>query len=97
MNAKKWPTTVDEAVGVVLATLSENEKHQLSGMSQADLITLHFGLGAWIRNHFGLWQDNQALIQAIEQRSPGLHPDDASMVIIEAVWQRLRDALPKLH
>ena len=97
MNAKKWPTTVDEAVGVVLATLSENEKHQLSGMSQADLITLHFSLGAWIRNSFGLWQDNQALIQTLAQHYPDLHPDDASMVIIDGVWQRLREAMPKLH
>jgi hypothetical protein len=97
MKGKKWPMTLDEAIGVVLATLSEEEKSQITEMAAADLINLHFGLGASIRNNFGLWHDNQALIQAIDRHRPGIHPDDASMVIIEEVWKRLRERVPKLH
>lgn len=85
MNNKQWPATIDEAVGVVIAALPE-----------ADLINLHFGLGMWIRNNLGLWQGNDALMQALCRREPGIHPDDASMLIIEQVWRRLRERIPKM-
>jgi hypothetical protein len=97
MKLKEWPGTVDEAAGVVLATLSDEDKGRIAGMAEADLIGLHFGLGMWIRNNLGLWQGNQALMQSIRQHTPDIHPDDVSMVIIEAVWKRLREMAPKVH
>jgi hypothetical protein len=97
MKQKEWPGTVDEAAGVVLATLSDEDKNQIAGMAEGDLIGLHFGLGMWIRNNLGLWQGNQALMQSIRQHTPDIHPDDVSMVIIEAVWKRLRELAPKVH
>ena len=97
MKQKEWPGTVDEAAGVVLATLSNEEKNQIAGMAEGDLIELHFGLGMWIRNNLGLWQGNQTLMESIRQHSPDIHPDDVSMVIIEAVWKRLRELAPKVH
>jgi len=51
----------------------------------------------WIRNSLGLWQGNDALMQALREREPGIHPDDASMLIIEQVWRRLREMTPKMH
>lgn len=97
MKQKVWPETVDEAAGVVLATLSDEDKNQIAGMAEGDLIGLHLGLGMWIRNNLGLWQGNQALMQSIRQHTPDIHPDDVSMVIIEAVWKRLRELAPKVH
>lgn len=97
MKQKEWPGTVDEAAGVVLATLSDADKDQIAGMAESDLIGLHFGLGMWIRNNLGLWQGNQALMQSIREHTPDIHPDDVSMVIIEAVWKRLRELAPKVH
>ena len=41
----KWPTTVDQAVGVLFGMLPEDEKSTISAMSADDLINLHFGLG----------------------------------------------------
>lgn len=45
-----------------------------------------------IRNAFGLWGGNVALMQSGAQARgyPFIHPDDASVVIIEAVWERLQ-------
>jgi uncharacterized protein DUF6794 len=50
-----------------------------------------------IRNAFGLWQGNAALLKSCAEAryGPGpdamfMHPDDASGVIIEAVWRRLQ-------
>jgi len=63
-----------------------------------DLFILHYDLGKFIRQEAGLWRDNVPLLidcQRIKEGSapdqPTINPDDASMVIIEALWRRLRD------
>ena len=93
MESKRWPATIDGAVGVVIATLSDEEKAAIATMVASELIGLHFGLGACIRNYLGLWKGNRALLESTGER----HADDASMVIVEAVWQRVREMVPKVH
>ena len=97
MKPNLWPVTMEEAVGVVIAALPQAEAAQIAAMPESDLLSLHFGLGMWIRNHLGLWQGNDALMQALRERAPDVHPDDASMLIIEQVWRRLREMTPKMH
>jgi len=80
------PKTVDEAVERLLATLSEDELQQIANTSENDLFMLHFGLGQNIRNSFGLWQGNQALLDSCET----FDADDASSKIIEKLWKRLQ-------
>lgn len=89
----QWPETVDQAVGVLLGLLPEGEKAKIAAMSQDDLVALHLGLGIWIRNNLGLWSENRALLESARAQNP----DDASAVIIEALWQRLREETPKVH
>lgn len=65
-----------------------------------ELILFHHGWGTGIRNAFGLWKGNAALMRSCAEARGGrtgagtgaafLHPDSASMVIIEAVWLRLQ-------
>ena len=93
MNQKQWPATIDEAVGVVIATLADEEKATISAMSESELIGLHMSLGAWIRKNFGLWSCNRPLLESTGDP----HPDDAAMAIIVAVWRRLREVVPKVH
>jgi hypothetical protein len=93
MNQKQWPTTIDEAVGVVIASLSDEEKATISAMAESELVSLHMSLGAWIRNNFGLWSGNRPLLDSTGES----HPDDAAMAIIVAVWRRLREVVPKVH
>ena len=71
--------------------LPEADKAEIAAKSQDQLIELHFGLGTWIRNNFGLWQGNAALAQDAGSD----HPDDIAGVIIEALWNYLRDAESK--
>jgi hypothetical protein len=53
--------------------------------SEFGMIRHHHGLGTWVRNTFGLWRGNDELL-----RSTGCqHPDNASVVILGALWQRL--------
>ena len=87
------PRTVDEAVERVLAKLSDSEKESISIMDEGELHQLHFSLGIWIRNNFGLWQGNKELLRSCG--SEDMHEDDASAIIIKAVWKRLKDQLWK--
>jgi len=94
-----WPKTVDEAVGQIFSRLSIEDlrfvKKSYAGQALEDFwTTTHFT--RWIRNTFGLWQNNEELLSDaigmadelhVELTQPGAgqapikHPDDASAVI----------------
>lgn len=86
------PTTVGEAADQVISRLDEESLSRLRGMDEAELVALHFGLGMWIRNTFGLWSGNKALLEdCASDGEPGcFDPDEASMVILREVWIRAR-------
>ena len=84
-----WPKTCDAAVQWLLDELPEAERDNLASTKSEDLILLHFGLGRGIRNNFGLWGGNLALIEDCSG-DPAKHPDDVSMIIIERLWLALQ-------
>ena len=83
-----WPRTVKAAVSNILSTMSNKDKDILKKTKKEDLIKFHHGLGTGIRNEFGLWKGNEELL--ISACGKPCHPDEASMVIIEAVWIELQ-------
>ena len=83
-----WPTTVQAAVEDIVSALPEEDKAALRKTEKEDLIRFHHGWGTGIRNDYGLWRGNRQLIESA--CGEPCHPDDASMVIIEAVWSALR-------
>ena len=80
-------TTVAEVVADLIENMSEADKANVVNTDEADLTLFHHGWGTAIRNDYNLWL-NTALVKATGEE----HPDGASMVIIKAVWQTLRDA-----
>jgi hypothetical protein len=86
------PQTVDEAIDRLLSDMSVNNEIHLATMNKNDLIDLHFSLGNYIRNSFGLWTGNEALMESCRMVSGNqdLHVDDVSMVIIKALWEELK-------
>lgn len=55
MNANdNLPATVEQAVRALLGLVPLAEQTRIAALSEADLSSLHFGLGRWIRNYFGL-------------------------------------------
>ena len=86
------PQSVDEAVEILHANMSLNEECMLVSMDEVDLIDLHLSLGHDIREDFGLWAGNEALLEScrITAGKQDLHVDDASMVIIKALWERVK-------
>ena len=79
-------TTVAEVVADIIEDMSEADKATVVNTPENDLIQFHYGLGTAIRKDYNLWQ-NQALVKATGEE----HPDAASNVIIQAVWQALCD------
>ncbi len=86
---KVLPKTLDEAVALILKDMSPENINTIKNTKRNDLIKYHHGWGTGIRNSFGLWQDDSELLQSI--CSTRCHPDDASMKIIEAVWDKLHN------
>lgn len=80
------PITVDQAVKKLVKILPSADKEVIASMKEEDLITLHFGLGTWIRNNFGLWGGNTALLSDAGKTDP----DEAASIIINSLWRHVR-------
>lgn len=89
LGPENWPTTVEATVTDIIAGLSAEDKETVRKSKRDDLIMFHHGWGTGIRNHYGLWRGNDKLIESA--CGEPCHPDDASMVIIEKVWEALQE------
>ena len=111
MSKEQWPKTVDEAVNRLLNVLTEENIEKIRHMKKDELFQLHFGLGLWIRNNFGIFQGNNGLLEdcakyaqahadsdhetrSLAAQGDQMHEDDASGVIIKALWERLQTKAP---
>jgi hypothetical protein len=80
------PKTVKDAVAILLSEMSGRDKLVLRNINKEDLIFAHLSWGVDIRDKFGLWSGNDALIKDGKVD----HPDSVSTVIMEAVWEELQ-------
>lgn len=80
------PKTVEEAVNGLIKAMSDENKKLIKNTKKEDLIKFHHTWGKAIRNNFRLWGENKELLKSTGTK----HPDEASMVIIEAVWTKLQ-------
>ncbi len=87
------PETVEEAVDYLQTNMPLNYEIQLITMNKEDLFNLHFSLGTYVRSTLGLWSGNEKLIESccLLSGHENMHADDASMVIIDALWKKLQD------
>ena len=92
MRGIGMPKTVDDAVKRLIANMPLKFKVDLSKMDEGELINLHFTFGVFIRNQFGLWDENTDLLNDCRELSgvTFMHPDDSAAFIIEELWKRLR-------
>ena len=80
------PNTVQGAVDELIKyKLTKDQKSMLKKIRKDDLIKLHSSLGRFIRNNFFMWEGNTKLIEDTGEE----HPDDASGVIMEVLWDTL--------
>ena len=87
------PKTVDEAVERVISDMDLKDKIKLANMDLNDLINLHTHLHVYFKNAFGLWSGNTELLASCRSISKEdvYIEDDATLVIIEALWKKLRE------
>ncbi|MDD2759347.1 MAG: hypothetical protein PHH11_03515 [Methylomonas sp.] len=78
------PSTVSAAVEQLCLILSDADKSALAAKPEHELVDYHLSLGLAIRNAWLYVPENQ-LLQDCGMR----HPDDASAVIIHALWKNL--------
>jgi len=97
LNKSQWPETTSSAIDWIIASLDEKEKQIICETKKADLISLHFSLGIYIRNQLGMHSGNNALMKDCARSESSddtsylyYDPDSASGFLIEAVWKRLR-------
>ncbi len=90
----QFPKTVEEAVDMLMDSMTHKDLESVRETSEDDLIMLHMGLGTYIRNNFGLWGGNRELLEScasVETNHPStIDPDDASMVVIRSLWEKLQ-------
>lgn len=68
------------------------ELERIRTMAKSELILLHHGYGTGIRNQW-LWGNRNPELVKFFQRQGIDHPDDMSMVLIEALWYDLNSNL----
>lgn len=88
------PSTYEEAVSIILSELSEtNRKLFLSTRKErGELVKIyHTGDRMFLFRCFGLYGRNPELIESCARKAgkETLHPSEATMMIIEGVWETL--------
>jgi hypothetical protein len=86
------PKTLEDAVDLLLSILDKETMETFAGRSEKDLKHYHCTAGPLIRKEFRLTEGNDELIQSCRQFSgqPELDGKGAAIVILEALWEHLR-------
>lgn len=87
------PETLEAALDHLEAALSLKDKAHIANMAKAELGSLHFSLGTYINNRFGLYSSGSALLTDCKDRSGRLYlsPEEAAAVIIRFLWERFKE------
>lgn len=85
---EKKPKTLLEAINILAADLSNNEKEFIRGNDSG---SVHHFAGMCIRNEWGLWKKDSPIVQDIKSRY-GLfgHGDDCSGLILAGLWAKVK-------
>jgi len=91
LGREGWPTTVEEAVERLIGEMTGDERDLLRGMPSDEYLSeFQMGLGLGIRNEFGLWRGNGALLKECEVAlGDPLGAEKASLFILSALRERL--------
>lgn len=80
------PTNLAEAIKILDEQLFKEDKEYLL---EHNALLVHHSLGRWIRNNFGLWEENSILKENIGKLGY-THPDEISNYIIEEYIKYLK-------
>ncbi len=79
MEKEYTPETIEDCMVILDEIITEEDKTEIKNMSEFDFkMSAHFGLGVWIRNNFGAWQEDAPLV-----KNTGLVGDSLSAKVLE--------------
>ena len=86
------PRSVDEAVERLISELPLKDRVRIAKMDRWELSALHVTFGPHIREKYGFWTGNEALMESCRVLSGKDRFDIAtgSAMIIDTMWARLR-------
>jgi hypothetical protein len=87
------PKTVDEAVDQIMSDMSLEERVRLANYDKENLRVINYSLSIFIRNQLFMKDVNKDLFESCRSVSgnKNLNEAMAALVIIEKLWERLRD------
>jgi hypothetical protein len=87
------PTTIDEAVAILLEDLRLLDRTLMGSMTPHELDAVNRVVGLQITRDFRLWSGNEMLLHqclaALEET--GTEDEDPTMAIIRAMWEKLQE------
>ena len=88
----RLPTTVDQAVRLMLSELSFKDKSKIANVSEENVPTLLNWFGTPIQQFLGLNGHNVTLLQDCSNISgkETMESDEATLVILKRMWEKLR-------
>jgi hypothetical protein len=81
-----WPQNLNDAVMWLIDHMHESDKKELFVADNNTMMSMNFHWGQGIRNGFGLWAGNDSLLSGCGTDDP----EEASLIIIKAVRERIR-------
>ena len=89
---EKEPQNLAEAVERLISNMPLKDKITVANMSGNELPALHYNLGQYIINNFGILSGNQELMKSCRSASKKVlqHEEDAVTIIITALWEKLQ-------
>ena len=92
MTMQSPPKTIEEALKLLLSILDKETKEMFGSRSEKDIKHYHCTAGVLIRKQFKLTEGNDELIESCRKFSgqSDLDGKGASIVILEALWESLR-------
>jgi len=78
---------------MLIEHLPLKQKATIANMAESELIKLDASLGRYILNKFGLWSENEKLVESCLTKTdyPLHNEDDAAAVIVKELWRKLRE------
>lgn len=93
MDTVYAPRTVKDAVERLMKVMTPKEKEAFKNEVEFGVAAWDSMFGKYIRNEFGLWGENRELLRDCNGEGNHLpHPDDATVVILDALWHTLQEA-----
>ncbi len=90
-SESQFPVTCQEAIKKTYENLDKPSVKLLSKTKKEDLVKFHIGWGTGIRNEYGLWGDTSPIRKSCAESigEDDMHPEGASSVIMQGVWELL--------